>query len=115
MKITYYNTISSQTLMGVMVTMGNEVINFKTASQSKETADIINEENIDIDKIIAKILDDISSLIEFIAANGEYSTAYLIRFKTYDEVIERVLQKLNGSGYITKYNDAINTILISWE
>lgn len=95
--------------------MANEDTKLKSASKSKETADIINEEKIDINQIIDKILDDISDLIEFIAANGEYSTAYLIRFKTYEEVIEKVIQKLTENGYITKYNSDINTILISWE
>lgn len=87
----------------------------KPALESKRIADIKNEEKIQVDATIKKILSEIPEYIDIAASKGEYSTSYMSRYKCNKEVIEKLLEKLNEKGYTTQYIEDINTIRIQWK
>jgi hypothetical protein len=87
----------------------------KLASESKKIADMKNEEKIEIDATIKKILTDIDDQITLLAEKGHYSTSYMITNKFNQEIIEKVLKTLIDAGYTTDYNERLNIISVEWK
>ena len=110
-----YNEIIIRTQPHKIEETKNDIkFELKLASESKKIADIKNEEKIEIDATIKKILTQIDDQITLLAEKGHYSTSYMITNKFNQEIIEKVLKTLIDAGYTTDYREGLNTISVEW-
>lgn len=86
-----------------------------SASEIKKIADLKNEEKIEVDATVQKILIEISNYIDVSASKGEYSTSYIFTKKCNAEVFKRIIDELNNKGYKTDFIKDMNIIMIEWK